>query len=394
MTLKDDIKKIASEIKDEVISKRRYLHQNPELSFKEYNTSAYIKKSLDELDIPWVRIANTGVLGTITGINPSSKVIALRADMDALKISEKNNIEYKSVNDGIMHACGHDVHISSLLGVAGILTKLRSKFRGTVKLVFQPAEEILPGGAVQVIEEQSFIDSNISAIIGQHVMPSIPSGMVGIKSGKFMASMDEIRIRISGKGGHGAEPYNIKDPVVATSAVIMALQQVVSRNNNPATPTVLSFGKIVGDGTINIVPDYVKIEGTFRTMDEKWRENAHDSIRTITKSVAQGYGCTCDIDIKKGYPTLHNNEILTTKVRNLMNEYLGEVNIIETPIWMASEDFAYYSQMIDSCYYLLGVGEKNIDNPSLHTSNFDVNEESIETSIGLMSYLLIKLLDN
>ncbi len=394
MMLKDQIQRIATEIKNDIISKRRYLHQNPELSFHEYNTSAFIKASLDAINVTWEPVADTGVLATIKGQNASDRIIVVRADMDALPISEKTDVSYKSLHEGIMHACGHDVHVSSLLGVAEILTKLDNNFKGTVMLVFQPAEEILPGGAINIIEKSTLSNLHISAIIGQHVMPSIPFGKVGIKVGSFMASMDEIRIRILGRGGHSAEPHKNTDPVIATSAVILSLQQVVSRLNNPNTPTVLSFGKIYANGAINIIPDEVLIEGTFRTIDEEWRKEAHNRLKTIARSTAEAYGCKCVIDIKKGYPSLYNDIALTAKIRDLMNNYLGDENIIDSPVWMASDDFAYYSRLTDTCFFLLGVGYEGTENPSLHTSLFDIDENSIELSTGLMSYLVLGLLDN
>jgi len=394
MDLKDEIKLIASNIKDNIIAKRRHLHQYPELSFQEYSTSAFIKASLDALGIVWEPIAATGVLALLNGVKSSDRVIAARADMDALPISEKTDLSYKSLKDGVMHACGHDFHVSSLLGVAEILTKLNNNFSGTVKLIFQPAEEILPGGAIKVIEENGLKTPNVNAILGQHVFPSLPSGKVGFKAGKFMASMDEIRITISGKGGHGAEPDKIVDPVVATSAVILALQQVVSRLNNPNIPSVLSFGKVDARGSINVIPDEVLIKGTFRTFDERWRKEAHERIKSITESVARGYGCQSIIDIRKGYPSLHNDVELSAKIRDFIGNYIGSKNLIDLPVWMASEDFAYYSQVTDACFYTLGVGHEGVENPSLHSPLFNINEDSMELSIGLMAYLLISYLEN
>lgn len=393
MSLKGEIKQIASEIRNEVISKRRFLHQNPELSFREHDTSAFIKASLDAINVSWEPIASTGVLAVMRGKDASDRVIAVRADMDALPITEKTNVSYKSLREGVMHACGHDLHVSTLLGVAEILSRLNNNFKGTVKLIFQPAEEVLPGGAIQVIKEDALNNPKVDVIIGQHVMPSIPAGKVGIKAGEFMASMDEIRMRISGRGGHGAEPHKNIDPVVAASAVIIALQQVVSRLNNPNTPSVLSFGKVHANGSINIIPDEVLIEGTFRTVNEEWRKEAHEKIKAIVQSVANGYGCHSDIDIRRGYPSLHNDMVTTQRIKDFMSDYVGAENVIDYPIWMASEDFAYYSQLREACFYLLGVGYEKTENHSLHTPLFDINEDSIELSMGLMAYLVLKLLD-
>lgn len=390
MSLKEEIKMIASEIKEDVINKRRFLHQHPELSFEEFQTSAFIKESLDTIGVSWTTIAGTGVLATIIGLNPSKKVIALRADMDALPVLEKNSFNFKSLNEGKMHACGHDLHMASLLGVAEILNRLKNKFEGTVKLLFQPAEEVLPGGAIKAIEEGFLQNPPVEAIIGQHVMPSIPAGKVALRKGVFMASMDQISIKIIGKGGHAAEPHKNIDPVIAASTIIVTLQQIVSRNNNPETPTVLSFGKVQANGSFNIIPDEVLIEGTFRTMNEQWREEAHSKIKSITKSVAEGLGCSCVIDINKGYPCLYNDPLLGDKTHQAMEEYLGVENILDADIWMASEDFAYYSQEIPSCFYLLGVGHSQVENASLHTSTLNISEDAIEVSIGLMAYLALK----
>ena len=394
MLLHDKIKEIASEIKDKVVIARQYLHKNPELSFKEYNTSAFIKDYLNKIDVSWIPVAGTGVLATIRGNQLSGKVIALRADIDALPIQEETPLEFKSVNQGIMHACGHDVHTASLLGVAQILKRLEKEIDGTVKLIFQPAEEILPGGAIQILQESAFLNPKVDTIIGQHVMPSIESGKIGIRRGKMMASMDEISIKVIGKGGHGAQPNETNDPVVAASTIIVTLQQIISRHSDPRIPSVLSFGKINANGSTNIIPDRVSMEGTFRTLDEHWREKAHEIIRNMITSIAAGLGCSCEIEIRKGYPCLHNQEELTDAIHSYMKEYVGVENVVETEVWMASEDFAYYAQQASSCFYLLGTGFSDKLNQGLHTSTLEINENCIEIGMGLMSYLTIKTLHN
>lgn len=393
MELQDNIKKIASEIKDEVIAIRRALHKNPELSFKEYDTSAFIKATLDEIGVPWVPIADTGVLATIGSSRHGKKVIALRADIDALPIQEKTGLAFQSANPGIMHACGHDIHTASLLGVARILQQVESDLKGTVKLIFQPGEEILPGGATKIIEEEALTSPRVDLILGQHVMPSLESGKVALRKGKMMASMDEIRITVKGKGGHGALPHENRDPVIAASTMIVALQQVVSRHIDPRIPSVLSFGKVIANGAINIIPDSVSVEGTFRTFDDSWREKAHDAIRDIASTTVAGLGCTCEVDIRKGYPTLHNNEKLTDAIHSYAQEYVGPHNVLETDIWMASDDFAYYTQHVAGCYYMLGAGFSDKSSGSLHTSTLEINEESLELGMGLMAYLAIRSLE-
>lgn len=397
MNLKDEIKKITSEIIDEIIIIRRHLHQNPELSFREYETSAYIKKSLDNLNIKWTSVADTGVIATIVGKKGKgpNKTVVFRADIDALPIEESTELLFKSINQGVMHACGHDIHISSLLGVAHILKKLEDKFSGTIKLIFQPAEEILPGGAIKILEEGVLQNCDVDIVVGQHVMPSIPTGKIALREGKFMASMDEIRIKIIGKGGHGAEPHNVKDPVTAAATVIVSLQQIVSRFNNPNTPSVLSFGKIEAQGSTNIIPDYVYIEGTFRTMDEKWRLIAHNKIKNIAVTVAKSLDCECEVEINMGYPSLYNDPTLTEDIREYAADLLGPENVLDSDIWMASEDFAYYSQNFSSCFYLLGVGfNDRAQKYLLHTSTLEIDEKSIVTGMSLMSYIGIKHLQN
>jgi amidohydrolase len=393
--LKNEIKQSANDICSNVIENRRHLHAHPELSFCEYETSAYVKTRLNELEISWKPLAGTGVVAVIQGEKPSSQVVALRADMDALPVIEANDIIYASQNKGVMHACGHDAHTSSLLGTARILQSLKNKFGGTVKLIFQPGEEKLPGGASLLIAEGVLDNPKPGVVIGQHVFPMIDAGKIGIRQGKFMASMDEIRVTVRGKGGHGAQPHQNIDPVLITSHIIVALQQVVSRMADPSVPTVLSFGKLVAKGAINVIPDEVYMEGTFRTMDEKWRIDAHKRIKKMAKAIAESMGGNCDIYIGRGYPFLINEESLTKQVRSIAEEYLGKENVVDADIWMASEDFAYYSQAVDSCFYLLGTGntEKGITS-SLHTPTFNIDETALALSTGLMAYIALKRLGN
>jgi len=393
--LKEEIKQIAATIHSKVIENRRYLHSHPELSFNEYGTSAFIKAKLDEMQIAWKGMAGTGIVGIIEGKKTSDKVVALRADIDALPITEASGIDYASKNDGVMHACGHDVHTSSLLGVAQILQSIKSKFGGTIKLIFQPGEEQLPGGASIMIKEGVLENPKPHAVIGLHVLPSLECGKIAMRKGKQMASMDEINITVRGKGGHGAQPHQNIDPVVISAHIIIALQQIVSRIANPTTPTVLSFGKIIANGAVNIIPDEVYIEGTFRTLDETWRNDAHKRMKKMAEDIAESMGGNCEFIIKRGYPFLVNNDALTESVQNFSQEYLGKENVIEADIWLAAEDFSYYSQNADSCFYLLGVGNKNKKITStLHTPTFNVDEDVLLISTGLMAYIAIKQLGN
>ena len=391
--LKEEITQLAKHIHQTVINNRRHLHAHPELSFKEYNTSAFVKARLDEMGIPWNTIANTGVVAIVKGALPSDKVIALRADMDALPVTESNQVDYASQHEGVMHACGHDAHTSSLLGTAHILQSIKHKFGGTVKLIFQPGEEKLPGGASLMIKEGVLDNPKPHAVIGQHVMPSVECGKIGIRKGKLMASMDELLVTVRGKGGHGAQPHQNVDPVVIASYIIIALQQIVSRVANPSNPTVLSFGKVVADGAINIIPDTVYMEGTFRTLNEQWRGEAHLQMKKMAEGIAESMGGSCAFTINRGYPFLINEEKLTEEVRLFAADYLGEQSIIDPDIWMASEDFAYYSQVADSCFYFLGVGnvQKQI-NSALHTPAFNIDENALAISTGLMAYIAIRQL--
>lgn len=393
--IKDKIKDLAETIFNDVVGYRRHIHANPELSFKEFETSLFIKDKLTKWGIEFTDCANTGVVGLIKGNKPSDKVIALRADMDALPIHEANDKPYRSKNHGVMHACGHDVHSSSLLGTAYILNQLKDDFGGTIKLIFQPAEELLPGGASIMIKEGVLENPKPNAIVGQHVMPLIDAGKVGFRSGIYMASTDELYVTVTGKGGHGAQPHQNIDPVVIASHIIIALQQIVSRNADPRLPSVLSFGKVIANGATNIIPNEVKIEGTFRTLDENWRAEAHVRMKKMAEGMAESMGGSCDFDIHKGYPFLINEEKLTANARSFAEDFLGKENVIDLDIWMAAEDFSFYSQVTDACFYRLGTGNAAKDTQhSVHTPKFDVDEDALKLSTGLMAYIAVKQLGN
>lgn len=391
----DKIKSLASSIHSDVVALRRHLHAHPELSFEEYETSGFVKTQLDRMGVAWTAVANTGVLASITGGLGAGEVIALRADMDALPIQERNQVPYASQHPDVMHACGHDFHTSSLLGTAMILKRLSDQFRGTVKFFFQPGEEVIPGGASHMIRDGVLENPRVSAVIGQHAMPRIPVGKIGLRKGKHMASMDSLFVKITGRGGHGAQPHLNVDPVVIASHVIIALQQIVSRMAHPGDPTVLSFGKVIANGAINVIPDEVYMEGTFRAMNEAWREEAHKRMTRMAIQIAEGMGATCEFTIQRGYPFLINEAKLTDEVRRHAVDFLGAENVLEEDIWMAAEDFAYYSQAADSCFYLCGVGneEKGIQS-SLHTPTFNIDEDVLSISTGLMAYIALKRLGN
>ncbi|MFZ4542985.1 MAG: M20 metallopeptidase family protein [Saprospiraceae bacterium] len=394
-TLKDKIKKLAEAGFKDVIANRRYIHQNPELSFEEVQTGRFIAQKLHEMGIEFAHgIAENGVVALIKGRNPAAKVIALRADIDALPIMENNEVPYRSKNEGVMHACGHDAHTASLLGVAKILHELKDEFEGTIKLIFQPGEEKSPGGASIMIEEGVLENPAPELIIGQHVHPPLHAGKIGMRPGIYMASTDELYMTVTGKGGHGAMPQECIDPIAISAQIIVALQQIVSRLADPTLPSVLTFGKINSTGgATNIIPNEVKLEGTFRTMNEEWREKAHKQMKKLAIGIAESFGAACDFNIVIGYPMLFNNEILTEQVRRFACEYLGEAQVELLPIRMTAEDFAFYAQKIPACFYRLGTGNpsKNITAP-LHTANFDIDEDSLLTGIGTMSFIAIRML--
>ncbi|HTK20202.1 MAG TPA: M20 family metallopeptidase [Mucilaginibacter sp.] len=392
---KEHIQELSHNIFNEVVANRRHIHANPELSFHEVETSAFVAKKLEDMGLEYHKMANTGLVALIKGDKPSDQVVALRADMDALPILEANDVPYKSQNNGVMHACGHDAHTSSLLGTAKILTELKSQFAGTVKLIFQPAEEKLPGGASLMIQEGVLENPKPQAVLGQHVMPWIDAGKVGFRAGKYMASTDEIYVTVKGKGGHGAQPQANIDPVIITAHILTALQTIISRYNDPKSPSVLSFGKVIANGATNVIPNEVYLEGTFRTMDEAWRADAHKKMKKMAEGIAESMGGSCDFNIMKGYPFLINEEKLTNAVRGYAEDYLGKENVLDLDIWMAAEDFAYYTQVADSCFYRLGTrNESRGITSSVHTPTFDVEEDAFKVSTGLMAYLALKQLGN
>ncbi|CAM4157972.1 amidohydrolase [Cytophagaceae bacterium 50C-KIRBA] len=385
------IQELAEQQANANIATRRHLHSHPELSFHEFETQVYVEKQLHELGIPTQRIANTGVIAIIEGKNPAKKVIALRADMDALPIQETNDIPYKSQNPGVMHACGHDVHTSSLLGTARILQSVKEEFEGTIKLLFQPAEEKAPGGASIMIQEGALHNPSPAGILGQHVATNIPVGKVGFREGMYMASADELYLTVKGKGGHGAMPDQCIDPIVIASHIIIAMQQIISRNKNPRLPSVLSFGKFIAEGATNVIPNEVKIEGTFRAMDEEWRADGLAKMKKLAEGIAESMGGSCDFFVLKGYPFLKNNPELTRRMKEAAIEYMGADNVIDLDIWMAAEDFAFYTHHVDACFYRLGTrnDDKGIVN-GVHTPNFNIDEKALHVGPGLMAWLAIQ----
>jgi amidohydrolase len=390
MTLLNRIKSLSEESYKEVVAWRRHMHTHPELSYQEFKTSKFVASQLNSWSIECKHLATTGIVALIKGKNPEKRIVALRADMDALPIQELNNVSYKSTKPGVMHACGHDVHTASLLGTAKILQEVRDQFEGTIKLIFQPGEEKNPGGASYMIKEGALINPVPASIIGQHVMPLVPVGKVGFREGMYMASSDEIYLKVIGKGGHGAAPELTIDPVVIAAHIIIALQQVISRNASPKQPTVLTFGRIIGEGATNIIPDHVNIAGTFRALNEVWRKEGLQKIKKMAESIADGMGGKCEVTISHGYPYLENNPEVTKRIRKAAEEYVGKENVVDIDLTLGSEDFAYYSHVVPASFYRLGTRNDSKGITSyVHTPTFDIDEEALKIGPGLMAWMAI-----
>jgi amidohydrolase len=399
MELKEKIRSLSEKYLHEVTQVRRHLHANPELSFEEYNTSKFIASKLKEFGIPFKDgVVKTGIVATIsgtqlpslTGRDREGPCVALRADMDALPITELNNVEYRSKNTGVMHACGHDVHTSALLGAAKILNELKDEFSGTIKLIFQPGEEKAPGGASLMIKEGVLENPKPEAIVAQHVFPTLEAGKVGFRSGKYMASTDEIYLTVKGKGGHAAMKGTYVNPLIIASEILIALENKFS---DCKTPTVLAFGRMHANGATNVIPDEVKIDGTLRTMDEPWRKEAHGIIQQLAVAKAKSMGGDCDVNIMTGYPALINDEKITSAARAYAENYLGKENVIELELRMTGEDFSFFAQIVPACFYRLGTGNiaKGITS-GVHTPTFDIDESALKTGMGLMAWIAINQL--
>ena len=403
MSTINTIKNLANFHFKDVVEFRRHIHQHPELSFQEFKTSEFVCSILDKHSISYTKgIVKTGVVAIIEGKNPSKKTILIRADLDALPIEEKNSVKYISKNSGVMHACGHDAHTASVLGTAIILNELKSEFEGTVKIMFQPGEEVLPGGASLMIKEGVLQNPKVDVAIAQHVFPSMEVGKVGFRSEMYMASTDEIHITVTGKGGHAAMAGEYNNPILVAATIIKEIEKQfpfviddegVSRNTNNTIPTVIAFGKIEGKGATNVIPETVYLAGTLRTMDELWRNEVKEKIKQISNDVCQIYKVKIDLNIIDGYPFLSNDIAVTNLCKQAAVEYLGQENVEDLPLRMTAEDFAHISQVIPSCFYRLGTGNKLKGITSgVHTATFDIDEDALKISTGLMAWIAFKQL--
>ena len=387
----DKIKELARSYTAEFINIRHHIHAYPELSYEEYETSRFIQDKLRSWNIPFEVKANTGVVGLIEGKNPSSRIIALRADMDALPITEQNDVSYKSVKPGIMHACGHDVHTTCLLGAAKILQETKNEWEGTIKLIFQPGEEKNPGGASLLIREGVLENPAPQKIFALHVHPGLEAGTFSFRGGMVMASADEIYITVKSKGGHAAAPQFTADTILVASNIVVSLQQIVSRNNNPFNPSVLSITSVQGGNTTNVIPSEVKMMGTLRAMNEEWRFKAHELIIAQTTAIAKAMGAEAEVKIDIGYPFVLNDEKLSAEAMENARIYAGAENVSETELRMGAEDFAFYSHLIPACFFRLGAGNQSKGITSnVHTPTFNIDESAIEHGMGMMAWLAVQ----
>lgn len=389
MELKDVIKEKAKGLFNQLVEWRRHLHANPELSFEEHETMAFISSVLSSLGIEHnTGVAGTGIVATIKGNNPESKTVALRSDHDALPITELNEVEYASKNQGVMHACGHDVHTTSLLGAASILNETKESWEGTIRLIFQPGEERIPGGASIMVKEGVLENPTPQHIIGQHVFPELPAGHVGMRGGMYMASADEIHMTINGKGGHAALIKGQDNPLLVASEILLAFEKIIEERQEKDVKTVLAVGFIEGKGATNIIPNSVRLMGTFRSLNEDWRFKAHALMREVVEEICERRGATAELDIRIGYPSVYNNPQLTERIREVAVEYLGQDKVHELPERMTGEDFSFYAQEIPGCFYRLGTSSSNSEHGhhGLHTPHFDVDETALEIGAGLMAY--------
>ena len=378
-----------SEVQDYVKEIYRELHQCPELSFEEKETAEVIKRELDKMGVDHRdNVGGYGVLAVLKCKDPESRCIALRADMDALPIEEETGLPFSSKRKGVMHACGHDSHMATLLGIIKVLQQYKETLSGTLLFVFQPGEEKDPGGASLMLKDGVFKDYKPQVVLGQHSSADHKVGDVVFAPGIVMSSADEIHLTISGNGGHGAMPHLLNDTVLCASQIVVSLQQVSSRLANPFSPTVVTIGRFIADGAMNIIPDKVYLAGTIRTMDEKWREEAKAAVRKIAEETAAAYGCKCEMKKLNGYPAVMNDEKVTAEMKEYAKEIVGEEHVGDMPKKMTSEDFAFYTKEYPCCFFRFGVrGKANPDSGGQHTPTFKIDESAFVTSVEVMGWL-------
>ena len=368
---------------------REHLHMHPELSYKEFKTAEFVKQTLKSIGLGDIQsIGETGVITTIYAKHHSKKdkCIAFRADLDALTIQELNDVKYKSQNEGVMHACGHDVHTSILLGLAEVLWSFKDQLPQPVKLIFQPGEEVNPGGANLIIDGGGLKNPEVSKIFALHVFPDFEFGNCGFREGLYMASSDELHITIKGKGGHGALKGQTINPMFMGAEFIIAAEQYINTNTPKDTPSVINFGRFEALGSTNVIPEKALIKGTFRTMNEKWRTVAKAKLKDIAQNISEKYGGHIDLNISQGYPFLKNDPELTRSVKNLASITIGKDKVHDLELRMTAEDFAFYSHIVPVCFFRLGVGNisKGITY-NVHHARFDIEPKSMLTGLEVFS---------
>lgn len=388
-SIQQRIQERSVELYEKVRFYREHLHMYPELSYQEHETMQFVSDQLTKIGIEHTKgVGDTGIVALIRNDKHPSTMpcIGLRADLDALPIQEENDVDYKSTVDGVMHACGHDVHTSILLGAAEIIHSFRDELPQPVKLIFQPGEEKNPGGATYMIRDGALENPTVKEMYALHVFPDMKVGNVGFKEGIYMASCDEIHLTINGKGGHGATPHQCIDPISIGAEIILNLQTIVSRKCDPKIPCVLSFGHFEALGATNVIPSKAHLKGTFRTMNETWRAEALALIEKHIEGIARANGATVELEISKGYPYLENNPAVTAKMRQKAQDFLGQDKVEELPIRLTAEDFSYYSQVVPVCFFRLGVRNEDLGiTYGVHHPNFDIDPESLKTGMQMMS---------
>ncbi|MGC8663587.1 MAG: M20 metallopeptidase family protein [Thermoplasmata archaeon] len=385
------ILELAKEKENKIVKLRRELHQHPEIAHKEFETQKILLNHLEELGIPTKKIAGTGIVATIEG-REIGKTVALRADMDALPIKEENDVPYKSKNEGFMHACGHDNHMSMVYGAALLLNEMKDKLKGNVKLIYQPAEEEgTIGGAKPMIEEGAL--EGVDYILGMHVWPELPEGIIGLRKGPFFAAADTISIEIIGKGGHGAKPDIAVDPIMVSAKVIDSLHTISSREIDPLEPFVITIGLINGGTAHNIIPERVKMLGTVRTMDKNTRDSMENKLNRIISGITSSLNAKYDLKYIYGYPVLVNDPWVTDFMKNVASEILGNDHVIESKQTMGGEDFAYYLEKVPGTFMVLGTYNEKLGYVhSVHTSRFNINEKILPIGSAVFAEGAMRLL--
>lgn len=391
-TIRQDI----DEILPGVVADRRHFHENPELAFEEFQTAKFVAERLAELGVEDIRtgVGRTGVIGLIHGNQGDGKVVMLRADMDALPIDEENDVEYKSQTSHKMHACGHDAHTAMLLGVARILMDHRDDFKGTVKVLFQPAEEVPPGGAQEMIRDGALENPKVDGSFGLHVASGDPTGQVSLRTGPGSAGSDRFRITIQGKGGHAARPQNAIDPVLVASHIVIALQALVARETDPLDSAVLSTTAVIAGDAFNVIPDTAELRGTVRTINAETRDYFEKRVPEVVQSIATAFGAEAKVDYILGYPSIQNDDAMVDIVRRAAVEACGEDNVVDGELGMGGEDFSYFSLEVPSAFFYVGTGsaEKDTDWPH-HHPRFDVDEEGFVNGMATMATAAITYLN-